>query len=191
MADAHRLLSSDCTCVHSTHMCAQQGKSARTEGHGGLSTGARQGKSARTEGARQGKYGCQQGKSARMAVCMRQSMRLVVGGVRGRRGFRVLCPYEMCVRGRGISEMQISISEMKISIVAVFSLQSTTERQPPLLPPLLLRGSRNTRVKSASVSVAANTRGIQAAGSSLKWNIILEPAKMDSNDRSTSSRDGA
>ncbi len=44
-----------------THMCAQQGKSARTEGHGGVSTGA------------------QQGKSARMAVCMRQSMRLVCG----------------------------------------------------------------------------------------------------------------
>src|SRR5436190_1182317 len=91
-----------------THMCAQQGKSARTEGHGGVSTGA------------------QQGKSARMAVCMRQSMRLVVGGVRGRRGFRVLCPYEMCARTRGISEMEIGISEMKMSIVAVFSLRSTT-----------------------------------------------------------------
>ncbi len=64
-----------------------------------------------------------------MAVCMRQSMRLVVGGVRGWRGFRVLCPYEMCARARGISEMKIGISEMKISIVAVFSLQSTTPRR--------------------------------------------------------------
>jgi len=65
------------------HLCAQQGKSARTEGHGGVRTFAhicaQQGKSARTEGHG---GGGQQGNS-------------VVGGVRGRRRFRVLCPWNV------------------------------------------------------------------------------------------------